>query len=166
MSDSVISGKKEDEKLYLPPDIHLLNNSCSIQQQTITKKTQNKFGTTFKGLWFSIISDSYSQDDIDEIVDKVESNGGSIISEQIENSWAKYMIMNDGYENWKGFNLTKNQHGKYTISHRFLDRCLSHKEIVRLEKEKAMDLLPLPYKAPYEGFSKYCVAFTMFDNGK
>ena len=27
-----------------------------------------------------------------------------------------------------------------------------------------MDLLPFPYKIPYDGFSKFCVAFALFDS--
>lgn len=121
-----------------------------------------KYGVIFNNVVFSIITESYTPEEVEEITEKIESNGGSVISEHIENSCAKYLIMNDGYKHWNGFVLDKNKDGKYVISHRFLDRCLIHKKIFKLQKEKAMDLLPLPFQTPYEGFENYCVAFSLF----
>lgn len=102
--DSVVSGKKEGEKFYLPANISLLSDSCSVQQQILAKSSA-KYGTLFKSQSFSIIKDSYSEEEIEELTEKIESNGGSLISEQIENSCSKYLIMNDGYCEWEGFNL-------------------------------------------------------------
>ena len=150
--------------MYLPPDIHMLSNSFTVQQPLLARKTQSMFGTVFKDVHFSIVTKSYTKEECEDITTKIESNGGSVISEQIVNSCAKYLIMNDGADDWKGFILSKNSEGKYIVSHRFLDRCLTNKKIIRLEKEKAMDLLPFPYKIPYDGFSKFCVAFALFDS--
>ena len=74
--------------------------------------------------------------------------------------------MNDGYTHWKGFNLSKNEEGKYIVSHRFIDKWLVHKKVFKHVKEKAMDLLPLPYKIPYEGFDQFWIAFSLFDQNK
>lgn len=121
--DSVISGKREDEKLYLPPNIDNVTNSCVIQPILLEKRSSKAvYGTLFKNISFSIISDSYSPDEIGDLTEKIESNGGSVISEYIENSTSKYIIMNDGHHQWKGFSLDKNEQGKYTVSHRFIDR--------------------------------------------
>jgi hypothetical protein len=121
--DSIILGKREDEKLYLPPNLDHVNNSCTIQPILLEKRSSKAvYGTLFKNISFSVISDSYSPDEIGDITEKIELNGGSVISEYIENSTSKYIIMNDGYHQWKGFNLNKNEQGKYVVSHRFLDR--------------------------------------------
>jgi hypothetical protein len=162
--DSVLDGKREDETHYLPPNMEQVNNSCIIQQVSLQKKKSNIIGTVFKSCVFSITTESYSEIETEEITTKIESNGGSVVSEHIQNNVAKYLIMNDGYHDWKGFALEKNEDGKYVVSHRFLDHCLNHKQVVRLKDEKAMDLLPLPYSVPYTGLRKVCVAFTLFSN--
>ena len=161
--DSILSGKREDEKFYLPTNIQQVNNSLSTPQLDLQKKKSfAKQGTLFKSHVFCIETESYSPAEIEDITDQIETNGGSVVSEHIQNSVAKYKIMNDGFEKWGGFVLDKNDEGKYVVSHRFIDRCLKHKTIVSLKKEKAMDLLPLPYKPPYAGTSNLYVAFTLF----
>lgn len=163
--DSVLAGKREEETFYIPVNLEQISNSMSLSQtRFIKKKSTSLIGTVFKGVFFSIITDSYTSKEVQEITNKIEGNGGSVISEQIENNISKYIIMNDGYVDWKGFSLDKNEDKKYIISHRFLDHCLNHKKVVRLKDEKAMHLLPLPYTVPYKGFDKLCVAFTLFSD--
>jgi hypothetical protein len=153
--DSVLAGKREDETFYIPANLNQINNSMSLSEtRFIKKKSANLIGTVFKGVVFSIITDSYSSKEVKEITNKIEGNGGSVVSELIENNISKYMIMNDGYIDWKGFSLEKNEDKKYIISHRFLDHCLNHKKVIRLKEEKAMNLLPLPGSVPYKGFEK------------
>ena len=155
--DSVLKGEKQCESSYIP---------ANSNQDTYTRSKPAilKIGVVFKNTTFSIIKESYSKEEIEDIEHKIQANSGFLVSEKIENSTAKYIVQNDGYHGWKGFDLNKNSQGKYTVSHRFVDECLRGKRIISLIKEKAMDLLPLPYQPPYENMKSLWVAFTLFNN--
>jgi len=121
--DSILAGKREDERRYLPKTIDRIHNPSGLQTFTLQKKNSKYiFGTLFKKEDFSFVEDSYSADKIEELTEKIEGNSGRIINERVENHSAKYMIVNDGHNSWEGFKLERNKDNKYVVSHRFIDR--------------------------------------------
>ena len=165
--DSILAGKREDERRYLPKTIDRIHNPSGLQTFTLQKKNSKYiFGTLFKKEDFSFVEDSYSADKIEELTEKIEGNSGRIINERVENHSAKYMIVNDGHNSWEGFKLERNKDNKYVVSHRFIDRWLLHKKMINIKKLKAIDLLPFPHSIPYPNFSQYWVAFTLFPKNR
>lgn len=163
--DSIISGKRADERKYLPPSIEKVNSTPEIK--VLQKRDSRKaIGKLFRGTSFCILHDSYTHEEAEEIKQKIEENQGSIISEYVEGSIAKYIIVNDGHHSFKGFKPEKDEDGKYTVSHRFIDRWLRNKKIISISRMKALDLLPFPHVLPYEEVSNICVAFTLFPKNK
>lgn len=126
--DSIISGKRVNEKKYLPESFAEINNSVGYKTLTLEKRNSKPiYGKLFRNTSFSIITASYSSQEINEITEKIETNSGNVISEYVENSLARYIIMNDGHHSWSGFKLQRDENDRYTISHRFIDRWLQTK---------------------------------------
>jgi len=120
--DSIISENRVNEKEYLPTSMNKISSS-TFKTLTLEKRASKPInGKVFKNTSFSIITDSYTPQEVKEITEKIETNSGNVISEHVENSLAKYIIVNDGHHSWTGFKLEKDENNRYTVSHRFIDR--------------------------------------------
>lgn len=164
--DSILNGQKSKETYYLPRSFQDLQNSLvSSQSLSLARKSSMKYSTVFKKVTFCIIKESYTDEEVNELTEKIISNSGAVVSEHIENSCAKYAIQNDGYHKWKGLNSEKDEiTGKYHVSHRFLDECLKAKKLISIKRENAIHLIPFCYKPPIADFKNICVAFTLYES--
>jgi hypothetical protein len=131
--------------------------SIDIPNNSINNKKVLYLGDIFKGQSFSICNNTYKQEKIIEIKEKIVQNMGEFFdagsSKEIIDFKAKFIILNDGYPMlWDKLikeNVEK-QLGKIIISHRFIDECLRMRKII--ECTDFFDSVPYPFAVPLEEF--------------
>ncbi len=141
----------------LPPDSYKPIKSIDIQKNRTNNQKILYLGDTFKGQSFSICNNTYKQEKINEIKEKIIQNMGEYFdagnSKEIIDYKAKFIILNDGYPiTWNKLindNVEK-QLGKLIISHRFIDECLRMRKMI--ECTDFFDSVPYPFAVPLEEF--------------
>lgn len=149
--DSIKNG------ILLSPDLYKPIKSIDVQKTRTNNQKILYLGDTFKGQSFSICNNTYKQEKIIEIKEKIVQNMGEYFdagnSKDIIDFKAKFIILNDGYPlTWNKL-ITENrekQLGKIIISHRFLDECLRMRKII--ECTDFFDSVPYPFAVPLEEF--------------
>lgn len=152
--DCITKGTIMDIKKYRP--LKAFN--------TQLPKTNNKkiifLGDIFKGKTFSIFTRTYNKKEIDDLKEKITQNMGEYFdaknSENLKEIQARFIIINDGYPNTWDKTINDNRKydlGKNIVSHRFIEECLSKKNIV--ENSEYFDLIPFPFKVPVKEFENF-----------
>ena len=141
----------------LPPDLYKPIKSIDIPKNKINNKKILYLGDTFKGESFSIFNNTYSNDKINEIKEKIVQNMGEFFDagdcNEIIDFKAKFIILNDGHPYiWNKLinDNAEKQLGKIIISHRFIDECLRMRKII--ECTDFFDSVPYPFPVPLEEF--------------
>jgi len=145
------------EGILLSPELYRPIKSIDVQKNRTNNQKILYLGDTFKGQSFSICNQTYKQEKINEIKEKIVQNMGEYFdaggSKEITDFKAKFIILNDGYpDTWNKLineNVDK-QLGKIIISHRFLDECLRMRKII--ECTDFFDSVPYPFAVPLEEF--------------
>ena len=143
------------EGILLSPELYRPIKSIDVQKNRTNNQKILYLGDTFKGQSFSICNQTYKQEKINEIKEKIVQNMGEYFdaggSKEITDFKAKFIILNDGYpDTWNKLineNVDK-QLGKIIISHRFLDECLRMRKII--ECTDFFDSVPYPFAVPYK----------------
>ena len=81
---------------------------------------------------FCIDREGYTQEEANDIAQVIESHGGQVIDENIENSVATHMVHPDGGSHVTDLDADKGKNGKYNVSHRFIYRCVQEQKFIRI----------------------------------
>ena len=149
------------EGLLLPSDSYKPIKSIDLPKNKTNNQKILYLGDIFKGQSFSICNNTYKQEKVNEIKEKIIQNMGEYFdvgnSREITDFKAKFIILNDGYPLFWNKLINENmekQLGKVIISHRFIDECLRMRKII--ECTDFFDSVPYPFAVPLEEFKKRC----------
>lgn len=123
----------------------------------------------FKDQTFTIIKDSYSKEEYQQICDKIISHSGILIKYSNSNEssdkvntenekTAKYIIINDG-SNFLNDIMVKKDQSQAVVSHRFIDKSIDDRKFCHLEDINYIHLLPLSFRVPLIEFKKVTIHF-------
>ena len=155
-------GMMDDEPDYMFEDDEDEYNSSSeydIEAANAKRRGRRKkaiLSSIFKGETFTIINETYTQEEVDELIEKIIQNGGKIIDSKgdfFANKKGKFIVMNDNFGPLLTIllqELEKNQDKFIVVSHRFIDKCIQ--EQVLLNITDYLTLIPFNFSVPHQDF--------------
>lgn len=157
--DSLNSRKLLDPENYLPISILEFENQ-KISHENINVRIHSYI---FKNQIFTIIKDSFSKEEYEEVVEKIKSNSGELLEEnagleKTKKKKASYFIINDASSQLTD-TIAKKESSQLVLSHRYIDKCISENKLLRMEDIHYIHLLPLSYNVPLKEFCDLNIHF-------
>ena len=145
----------------LPTDLYKPIKSIDLPKNRINNQKILILGDIFKGESFSICKQTYPEEKINEIKEKIVQNMGEYFdagnSKELTDFKAKFIILNDGFPVlWDKFindNSMKNLR-KLIISHRFIEECIRFRKLIVFTD--FFDCVPYPFSVPLKEFQNRC----------
>lgn len=151
----------------LEPENYLPISILEFENQKVSHENVNVriHSYIFKGKTFSIIKDSFSIEEYDELVEKIKSNSGEILEEyrgleKVKEKIASFIIINDASTQLSDVLNNKNESNQLVLSHRFIDKCISDNRLLSIEDTQYIHLLPLSFRVPLSDFNGIYVHFS------
>jgi len=157
--DSLNSRSLLDPDNYFPISILEFENQ-KISHENVNVRIHSHI---FKAHTFTIIKDSFSKEEYEEVVEKIKSNCGVLINEnggidKSKDKKASYIIINDASSQLTDV-INKKESYQLILSHRFIDKCISENKLLRMEDIQYIHLLPLSFKVPLTDFNDLYIHF-------
>jgi hypothetical protein len=166
----IIESLKE-KKLLSPIDYRPISSIESIlNESNVITKSEIYLNTTvisniFKGQKFYIFAESYSEEEFNKIKENILQNSGEVINSNLsskdktksENSFkADYIIINDGFSQDEMSTLIERRINNYQfiMSHRFIDLCITKRNLIDLSHHKYIHVLPFQNHVPFPDFKE------------
>lgn len=168
LKDCIVKKAKMPEEKYKPlisgtsdepiTFANKIKSSTSQQQNSHIQASSNMSNSLlFKDITFCINDTSYPSEKAQDIAHIITKHSGKIL----KSTKVNYMIVNDGYDKnaFKDYGKVKDQ-PYLMVSHRWIDYCIKHKQIVSVERNRQIYLLPLPFNSPYKDIEKFIIGLT------
>lgn len=150
----------EDYKPANSENISMSQGIQTIKYEAINRKI---YSSIFKKTSFSILMESYQENEIKEISDKILQHSGTITKFNLEDNSHKqseFLILNDGYI--RTTEVIQNKKNQILISHRYLDFCIEKKEKINIKVDSYFHLLPFGNQLPFSDFLTKVIYFYGF----
>ena len=151
------SLKSDDDNEIEDEDDDDSSSECDLNKENKKRKGKRKkavLSTIFRDETFTIITETYTPEQIAELKEKIIQNSGTIIEKKGTEKKGKHIVMNDGYAPLMTclLNSLRGENETYWIvSHRFIDKCIEEQELVQLTDY--LHLVPFNSAVPTESFA-------------
>ena len=151
------SIRSEDEDDEDDDDDDDSSSECDLNKENKKRKGKRKkavLSTIFRDETFTIITETYTPEQIAELKEKIIQNSGTIIEKKGTEKKGKHIVMNDGYGPLMTCLLNSLREGNEAyciVSHRFIDKCIEEQELVQLSDY--LHLVPFNSVVPIESFT-------------